>query len=102
MARKTNSAILSGAGGQAPYVLGGEHEPQTKNARWRGRFIKLAEWTGLAYVPQAAAAPAGAALLVPPRAAQAARSPPYKRKSPLARAFQNWRSGRDSNPRPPA
>ena len=37
-----------------------------------GLFHFLAEWTGLAYLPQAAAALASAALLVPPEAEQAA------------------------------
>jgi hypothetical protein len=46
------------------------------NARLRGHLVLLAEWTGLAYGSQAAAAPAGAALLAPPKAAQAAFSTP--------------------------
>ena len=47
----------------------------------------LAEWTGLAYVPQAAETPAGVSLLAPPGATQVA--PPlltHKSKCPLARA----------------
>ncbi|NKI71242.1 hypothetical protein GN109_17600 [Collimonas pratensis] len=48
-----------------------------KNARLRGHlYLILAEWTGLAYMLQAAAAPAGAALRFPPEAAQAASSTP--------------------------
>ncbi|WP_222426136.1 hypothetical protein, partial [Burkholderia stabilis] len=39
----------------------------------------LAERTGLAYIPQAAAALASAALRVPPEAAQAASSAPQSR-----------------------
>ncbi len=58
-----------------------------KNARIRGRFLLLAEWTGLACVSQAAAAPGGAALLVPPGAAQAAPSTPHNEKRPHSRAF---------------
>ncbi|SOY43462.1 exported hypothetical protein [Cupriavidus taiwanensis] len=87
MARKTNSAILSGAGGPAPFVQGGEHGPQMKNARWRGGFLILAEWTGLAHILRAAAALASAALRFPPEAAQAASSTPQNEKRPLARAF---------------
>ncbi|WP_236596391.1 hypothetical protein, partial [Burkholderia sp. E168m30] len=44
-----------------------------------GLFHFLAEWTGLAYLPQAAAALASAALLVPPEAEQAASSAPQLR-----------------------
>ena len=46
------------------------------NARLRGRLALLAEWTGLAHMARAAAAPAGAALLAPPKATQAAFSTP--------------------------
>ncbi|WP_156480176.1 hypothetical protein [Collimonas pratensis] len=48
-----------------------------RHYRLRGHFyLILAEWTGLAYMLQAAAAPAGAALRFPPEAAQAASSTP--------------------------
>jgi len=46
-----------------------------KKARLRGHFY-LAEWTGLAYIPQAAEVRIRTSLRLPPEAAQAASSTP--------------------------
>jgi toxin ParE1/3/4 len=72
------------------------------NARLRGHFACLAEWTGLAYTLQAADSLASESLLAPPKAAQAAFSTPELEMPACAGILHVWRSGRDSNPRPPA
>ena len=53
----------------------------------RAFYLLLAEWTGLAYVAQAADSLASESLLVPPGATQVAPSSPHNAKRPLARAF---------------
>ena len=58
---------------------------QMKKPAQGGLFHFLAERTGLAYIPQAAAARARAALRVPPEAAQAASSTPQSRARLRAR-----------------
>ncbi len=93
----------------------GNRKHKRRSPHEAGFFICLAKPTGLAYILQAADARARASLRAPPEAAQAASSAPQsrarKRAQPdstneKARARRAssfvWRSGRDSNPRPPA
>ena len=60
--------------------------PPNENARLRGHFY-LAEWTGLAYILQAADSLISESLLVPPKAAQAAFSSPQNENARLRGHF---------------
>ena len=97
-AKDVNKAVESGAN---DYLLKPFH-PEELIKRVRKLCLQEDGEDGTRYILQAADALASASLRFPSKATQVAFSTPEMKTPACAGVCNNWRSGRDSNPRPPA